>query len=218
MVLFLQHHFLHQNFLHYNCLCHKYLYSFFNSKETTHAEINVQNFVTQKCWCKSSCRRKNAYKNKSSKIFDYLVRVHNDKGLELCGREGSSKWTFVSQPNERSHKRASTVVPYYKLLYIPKLSSWSSSFIPCRYLPACIIPTLYHYGRELNSQIFLTTYFCTRFFFATRTFASTFLHHKILHIYFGVCCFFAIKKTVQIFATQTIVMQKVLMQKMMLQK
>ena len=77
----------------------------------------------------------------------------------------------------------SGLVPYYWLPYIPKLSSWSYSFIPCRYLPARIIPTLYHYGHELNSQIFLTIYFCTRFF----------LRQEILHLYFGVCCFFAIK-------------------------
>ena len=33
--------------------------------------------------------KKNACKNKSSKLFDYLVQVHNDKRLELCGREGT---------------------------------------------------------------------------------------------------------------------------------
>ena len=31
------------------------------------------------------------YPKISSKIFDYLVRVHNDKGLELCGREGTGE-------------------------------------------------------------------------------------------------------------------------------
>ena len=41
--------------------------------------LSMQNFLSQK----------NACKNKSSKVFDYLVRVHNDKGLELCGREGT---------------------------------------------------------------------------------------------------------------------------------
>ena len=44
--------------------------------------------------------KKNACKNKSSKIFDYLVRVHNDKGLELCGREGTGKvqnWNFKTK-------------------------------------------------------------------------------------------------------------------------
>ena len=54
----------------------------FDSKETTHAKIKVQNFLSQK---------KNAFKNKLSKIFGYLVCVHNDKGLELCGREGTGK-------------------------------------------------------------------------------------------------------------------------------
>ena len=50
MVLFLQHHFLHQNFLHYNIIvCVTNICTFiFDSKETTHAKINVQNFVTQK--------------------------------------------------------------------------------------------------------------------------------------------------------------------------
>ena len=41
----------------------------------------MQNFLSEKSACK----------NKSSKIFDYLVRVHNDKGLELCEREGTGK-------------------------------------------------------------------------------------------------------------------------------
>ena len=63
----------------------------FDSKETTHAEINVQNFVTQKILMQNFLSQKNACKNKSSKIFDYLVRVHNDQGLKLCGREGTSK-------------------------------------------------------------------------------------------------------------------------------
>ena len=63
----------------------------FDSKETTHAEINVQNFVTQKMLMQNLLLQKNACKNKSSKIFDYLVRVHNDKGLELCRREGTDK-------------------------------------------------------------------------------------------------------------------------------
>ena len=89
MDLFLQHHVLHQNFLHYNCLCHKYLYIFFfDSKEKTHAKINVQNFVTQKMLMQNFLSQKNACKNKSSKIFDCLVRVHNNQWLKLCVREG----------------------------------------------------------------------------------------------------------------------------------
>ena len=44
-------------------------------------------------------------------------------------------------------------------------------------------------------------------------FASKFLRHKILLIYFGVCSFLLSKINVQIFETQTIVMQKILMQK-----
>ena len=60
----------------------------FDSKETTHAKINVQNLVTQKMLMQNFFSQKSACKNKWSKIFDYLVRVHNDKGLELCGREG----------------------------------------------------------------------------------------------------------------------------------
>ena len=47
--------------------------------------------------CKISCRIKTAWKNKSSKIFDYLVRVHNDERLELCEREGIlAKYTTVT--------------------------------------------------------------------------------------------------------------------------
>ena len=63
----------------------------FDSKETTHAKINVQNFVMQKMLIQNFLSQKNACKNKSSKIFDYLVHVHNDKGLELCGREGTGE-------------------------------------------------------------------------------------------------------------------------------
>ena len=45
----------------------------------------------------------------------------------------------------------------------------------------------------VNSQIFLTIYFCWRFFFLRQEILHQhFLRHKILHIYFGVCCFFAI--------------------------
>ena len=46
---------------------------------------------------------------------------------------------------------------------------------------------------ELNSQIFLTICFGTRFFLRQEILHQHFLHHKILHIYFGECCFFAIK-------------------------
>ena len=63
----------------------------FDSKETTHAEINVQNFLPQKMLMQNFLPQKNACKNKLSKIFDYLVRVHNDKSLELCGRKGTGK-------------------------------------------------------------------------------------------------------------------------------
>ena len=68
----------------------------FDSKKTTHADINVQNFVTQKMLMQNFLSQKNACKNKSSKIFDYLVCVHNVKGLKLCGREGTSESAFIS--------------------------------------------------------------------------------------------------------------------------
>ena len=54
----------------------------FDSKET-HAKINVQNFVMQKMLMQNFLLQKNTCKNKSSKVFDYLVHVHNGKGLEL---------------------------------------------------------------------------------------------------------------------------------------
>ena len=56
-----------------------------------------------------------------------------------------------------------------------------------------MIPTLDHYGHEVNSQIFLTIYFCTRFFLRQEILHQHFLNHKILHIYFGGCFFFVIK-------------------------
>ena len=67
-------------------------------------------------------------------------------------------------------------------------------------------------------QIFLTIYFCTRFFCDKKFCINIFLRHRILHVYFGVCCFFAIKNKCTNILTQTIVMQKILMQKIMLQK
>ena len=49
--------------------------------------------------------------------------------------------------------------------------------------PTRITPTLYHYEHELNSQIFLTIYFCTRFS-ATRNFASTFFaSQNFVHLF-----------------------------------
>ena len=89
MDLFLQHHFLHRSFC-ITIVCVTNICAFiFDSKETTHAELNVQNFVTQKMLMQNFLSQKKRVKNKSSKIFDYLVRVHNDKGMELCRREGT---------------------------------------------------------------------------------------------------------------------------------
>ena len=80
--------------------------------------------------------------------------------------------TWVNEPLFLSLTRGliSGLVSYYRLPYITKLSSSNSSFIPCWYLPARIIATLYHYGHELKSQIFLTIYFRTRFFFWDKKF------------------------------------------------
>ena len=101
----------------------------------------------------------------------------------------------VNEPSFSSPTRGliSELVPYFRLPCSPKLSPWSSSCIPCQYLPARIIPTFHHYGHELNSQIILTIYFCTRFFLRQEILHQHFLRHKILHIYFGVYSFFAIK-------------------------
>ena len=101
MNLFLQHHCLHQNFCG-TIVCVTNSCTFiFDSKERTHDEINVQNFVTQKILMQNFLsQKKNACKNKSSKIFDYLVRVHNDERLELCGWEGTGKvynWNFKTK-------------------------------------------------------------------------------------------------------------------------
>ena len=63
----------------------------FDSEETIHAEINEQNFMTQKMLTQNLLSLKNACKNKLSKLFDYLVRVHNNQGLELCVREGTGE-------------------------------------------------------------------------------------------------------------------------------
>ena len=107
----------------------------------------------------------------------------------------------------------SGLVPYHRLSYLPKLSSRSSSFIPCRYLPARIIPTLYYYGHELNSQIFLTIYFCTRFFCDKKFCINIFCVTKFCTLILACDVSLLSKINVQIFVTQTIVMLKILMQK-----
>ena len=48
VVLFLQHHFLHQNFCITNVCVTNICTFIFDSKETAHAEINMQNFLLQK--------------------------------------------------------------------------------------------------------------------------------------------------------------------------
>ena len=126
----------------------------------------------------------------------------------------------VNEPSFSSLTRGliSGLVPYYRLSYIPKLSSLSSSFIHCQYLPARIIPTLYHYGYELNCQIFLTIYFRTRFFCDKKFCINIFCVAKFC-TFISACVVSLLSKiNVQIFVTQTMVMQKLLMQKMMLQK
>ena len=153
--------------------------------------------------------RKTRAKINRQKYLTILVRVHNDERLALCGREGTGEWTFIFQPNERSHKRASTL--YYRLPYNLKLSSWSSSCIPCRYLPARIIPTFHHNGHELNCQIFLTIYFCTRFSCDKKFCIKLFCDTKFCTFISAYVVSLLSKINVQIFVTQTIVMQQILM-------
>ena len=82
---------MHQNFCN-TIVCVTNICTFiFDSKGTTLAEINVQNFVTQKMLMQNFLSQKNARKSKSSKIFGYLVRVHNDQGLKLCGWKGTGE-------------------------------------------------------------------------------------------------------------------------------
>ena len=77
----------------------------------------------------------------------------------------------------------SGLVPYYRLPYSPKFSCWSSSCIPWRYLPARIIIILYHYGHELNSQTFLTIYFCTRLFCDKKLCINIFCVTNFAHLF-----------------------------------
>ena len=87
---------------------------------------------------------------------------------------------------------------------IPNLSSWSPSFIPCRYLPARIIPTLYHYGHELSSQIFLTIYFRTRFFCDKKFCINIICVTKFCTLILACVLSLLSKINVQVFVTQTI--------------
>ena len=110
VVLFLQHHYLHQNLFALQLVVSPIFVHLFLIAKKQHTPKQMCKILRRKkCWCKISCRKNNACKIKSSKIIAYFVRVHNDKGLELCGREGTGEWTFIFQPNERSHKRASTL-------------------------------------------------------------------------------------------------------------
>ena len=98
MDLFLQHHFCIKIFC-ITIACVTNICTFiFDSKETTHAKINVQNFVTRKMLMQNFLSQKKRVQNKSSKIFDYLVRVHNDQGLELCGHEDTGEEPSFSSP------------------------------------------------------------------------------------------------------------------------
>ena len=137
----------------------------------------------KKCWSKISCRKKTRakmYRQKYLIIWFVFVII---KGWNYVGEQ-----LRVNVPSFPSPTKSlmSGLVPFYRLPYRPKLWSWSSSFVPCRYLPAQIIPTLYHDEHELNSQIFLKIYFCTRFF-ATRNFASTFFaSQNFAHLFWRV--------------------------------
>ena len=149
------------------------------------------------------------YPKISSKIFDYLVRVHNDKGLEFYWREGTGEWTFISQPNERSHKRASTLL--------------EAAVPPEAFVLKFQFYTLQVFSRPHNSNpLSLWTrtkwsnifddLFLHAFFLRQEILHQHVLRHKILHIYFGVL--FPLLSKINV---QTIVMQKILMQKMLVQ-
>ena len=126
----------------------------------------------------------------------------------------------VIEPSFPSQTRGliSGLVPHYRLPYTPKLSFWTSSCIPCRYLSARLIPSLYHYGHELNCQIFLTIYFCTRFFCDKKFCINIFCVTKFCSFISPCVVSLQSKINAQIFVTQTIGLQKILMQKIMLQK
>ena len=109
-------------------------------------------------------------------------------------------WNYVGKKVHSRHKtgtlrRKLGDVRQPVVRYLPAYETfhWASKWrFIYPYLLASIIPIVYHYGHKLKSQIFLTIYFCTRFF-ASRNFASTSFASQNFHIYFSVCCFFAIK-------------------------
>ena len=103
-------------------------------------------------------------------------------------------------------------------MVIPCYTVIPSSCILCRYLPARIISTFHHYGHELNSQVFLTIYFCTRFL-CDKKFCINIVCVTKFCTFISTCVLSLLSKiNVQIFVKQKIVMQQILMQKMMLQK
>ena len=77
------------------------------------------------------------------------------------------------------------------------------------YLPSRIIPTFCHYGHELNSQMFLTIYFCTRFLCDKKFCINIFCVTKFCTFILASVVSSLSKINVQIFVTQTIVMQKI---------
>ena len=91
MILFLQHHFFHKIFC-ITIVCVTNVCTFIlDSKETTHAKINVQNFVTQKMLMQKFLLQKKTRAKINRQNYDYLVRVLNDRGLESCRREGAGE-------------------------------------------------------------------------------------------------------------------------------
>ena len=131
----------------------------------------------------------------------------------------------VNEPSISSPTRGlmSRLVSYYRLLYSLKLLSWSLKLLSWsstnrNEIIARIIPTFHHYGHELNSQIFLTIYFCTHFLRDKKFCINIFCITKFC-TFISACVLSLLSKiNPQIFVTQTIVMQKILMQKIMFQK
>ena len=79
-------------------------------------------------------------------------------------------------------------------------------FIPYWYLLVRIVPTLYHYGHELNSHTFLTIYFCTRFFREKKFCINIFCVTRFCTFISASVVSLLSKINAQIFVTQTIVM------------
>ena len=161
----------------------------------------------KKGWCKISCPQKKT-----------LAKINRQKYLNiLCVSIMIKSWNYAGgkiparyKTGTSRRKLRAVRQPIVRYLPVYETSHWARKWRFIHpYLPARIIPTLYQYVHELNSQIFLTVYFCKRFFWDKKFCINIFCVTKFC-TFISACAVSLLSKiNVQIFATLTTVMQKI---------